>query len=542
MAADFVLGAVWYPPPPWEPEGWPHASRWTWAHWEHWLRVAGWSDAKIALYKELRDYYGIRVRDAKTGEERFVYRPNPIQVLGHQATEPFLLLGGARGGSKSEWLMREGTKRCLATPGTQAILFRRLLEELKLHHIKRLRRGLDLLTNGKGRLVGDDFVDWGNGSILQFGHAKDVGDEVKYLGSEWDLILIDQIEQWLPSQLVDIFAAGRSAEIAGMTSVVRATANPGGPDPQWIIDRWITKDVRGDEGIAYRPEEWRYIAARVYDNPFLMDRDGSFKTYEGRLAAYGPIRRRQMLLGDWGAREGQFFPELLEHHHKRSVDVPGDARLYAGLDFGYNKPGAVVFCAMTRDGRLVVLGDIKFTQTPLFASAQAKGESTAEFRARSEKTVAGQIVKWCRERGRTLHTLACDPDLDKHKTGVETGIAGLRRAGLPAMAADNARYLGWLRLRAWWQDAPDGLPWCVISPEARYTWRSLTTIVCDDSDPDDANSEGDDHGADALRYIAMAMPAPASAVSFAADHPRGSVGALIKQTQRQRGRKVARIL
>jgi hypothetical protein len=501
----------------------------------------GFSAGTIENYRVAREHWGVAI-DVKGKGRRWLYLPTPMQVLGHQSTEPYVLLGGARGGGKSQFLRWEFHRRCLAVPGYQAIIFRRLLEELKLYHIKRARKEVELLTGGRGRLVGDDYIDYGNGSQLHWGHAKDVGDEGKYLGSEWDGIGVDQKEQFVPSQLVDIYASGRSAEIAGVTSVVRGTANPGGPDPQWIIDRFLTKQVPDEEGLAYRPEEWRYIPARVYDNPYLMDRDGSFRTYEARLAQYGPVRRRQMLLGDWGAREGQFFPELLEHHHKRTMDVPAGARVFAGLDYGYNKPAAVVFAAMGQDGRLLVLGDIKDVQKPLFASAQAKGESNGEFRARSERTIAGMIQKWCRERGVTLHTLACDPDLDKHKTGVETGIAGLRRAGLPAIAADNARYLGWLRLRAWWQDAPDGLPWCVLSPEARYTWRSLTTIVCDKADPDDCDTDGDDHGADALRYLVMGMPAPASARVFAADHPKGSIGALIKGTQRTKGRRVARIL
>jgi hypothetical protein len=202
----------------------------------------------------------------------------------------------------------------------------------------------------------------------------------------------------------------------------------------------------------------------------------------------------------------------------------------------------VSFAAITPDGRLVFKKDLKGIQTPLFPAAQAKGEANAEFDRRAERTVAGLIHKYCRDQGITLHALFCDPDLDKHKTGVETGIAGLKRAGLPAVAADNARYLGWLRLRAWFQDAPDGLPWCVIDPEAAYLWRSLTTIVCDKTDPDDCDTDGDDHGADSARYLVMGMPAPASARAFAADHPKGSVGAMIRQTQRRQGRKVARIL
>lgn len=517
-ADGLELGRIWYPPPAWL-GAWPHASRWTWREWEAWLLAGGWKPGAIEQYRKMREYWGVRDPREKG---RFLYQPTPMQVLGHEAREPYVLLGGARGGGKSAYLRWELHRRCLATPGTMAILFRRELEELKLYHIVRAKKEIGILTQGKGRSVGDDFLEYGNGSRLHWGHAKDVGDEEKYLGSEWDAIGIDQMEQWVSSQLVDIFAAGRSAEIAGMMSIVRGTANPGGPDPQWIVDRFLTKQVPGADAMAYQPQQWRYIPARVYDNPYLMDSDGSFRTYEGRLAAYTPVRRRQMLLGDWTAREGQFFPELDEARHRTTVAVPVGSRWLAGLGYGYHTPGALIVAAITPQGRLFVTHE----QT---------------FQYESLAVVAKRITGLEATLGVTFTKVACGSVMDPATKTVETPATTLRRLKVPAVAADHADLVGWLRLRAWLENAPDGRPWCIVDPSCETLWRALTTAICDPKRAEELHQQsGHPAAVKALRDLVMTMPQPAPPQASATTFPRGSIGDMIRREQGRKGH--ARIL
>jgi hypothetical protein len=424
----------------------------------------------------------------------------------------------------------------MQVPGYRAILFRRLHEELKLYHVDRSRREVKWMTNGHpdARVVGDDECLYPNGSLLKFGHCKDAGDEEKYLGSEWDAIGFDQMETFLPSQIVDIMGSGRSTT-EGITSLVRGTANPGGVAPQWIIDHFLDKSPPEDDRLAYDPADWRYIPARVYDNPYLMDSDGSYKRYESRLAQYGEVRRRQMLLGDWAAREGQFFPELLEATHQAIRPIPKGTRFYGGLDFGFNRPGCVSIWAALPDGRMYCRWDIKFRGRPLYAAPQERGESAASYRSRAEGTVAYQLKALCEREGIQLYQVFCDPDLDAQKTGGETPVQGLRRVGIPAVAASNNRYLGWLRCRAWFATAPDGAPWAQFHPDAAYTWRSLTGIVSDKTNPDDCDTDGDDHGADCARYLLFARPSPDQRQVGSIKYAKGTWGALIKKSQSQGG-------
>jgi hypothetical protein len=82
------------------------------------------------------------------------------------------------------------------------------------------------------------------------------------------------------------------------------------------------------------------------------------------------------------------------------------------------------------------------------------------------------------------------------------------RQHVPCQAGDNARTLGWQRLRHWLARAPDGIPWLTIDNGCRYLRRTLPGLISDVRDPEDVNTEGDDHAADALRYGVMSRPSP----------------------------------
>jgi len=528
MGVSSDLGAVRYPVPSWEPSGrWPHVDKWTWDHWVAWLRLQGRPDDWIALYRDLRDRWGISLqpldkrtrKPVKDAPLTWVYRPTPHQVVFHQSREPFVLYGGARGGGKSHALRWDAYKRCLTVPNYRAILFRRMLTELEEYHIDRATTEVPLLTGGRGAVVADE-CRFGNGSKLKFGHCKDIGDESKYLGAEYDWIGFDQWEEFVQSQTVAIMGSGRSV-MEGVTSMVRGTANPGGPDPQHLIDLFI--DKRGLEGVdGYEPALWRYIPARVYDNPYLMDPDGSFRSYvQLRLAMYDPIRRRQMLDGDWRAREGQFFREFGGQHTATIHEVLEAQRprttWIRGLKYSYNAWGCVGWYCFLPNGRLVKRRDFKFQGLNLSAPAQAP-------LATREQTIAHQIQRIDRELGVPPATrLICAPDLSD--PNVDDGIAALQRVGLRAVAGEPHTYLGWIRTRAWLANAPDGRPWLVFHPtDCAYTLRSLPTLVQDRTKPDEIDPHGDLAAAFETKLVLMARPAPSAAVSGPVKHVPNTAG------------------
>jgi hypothetical protein len=45
-----------------------------------------------------------------------------------------------------------------------------------------------------------------------------------------------------------------------------------------------------------------------------------------------------------------------------------------------------------------------------------------------------------------------------------------------------------------------------VSPECAYTARTIPALVSDKHKPEDVDSDGEDHAADALRYFVMSRP------------------------------------
>jgi hypothetical protein len=50
----------------------------------------------------------------------------------------------------------------------------------------------------------------------------------------------------------------------------------------------------------------------------------------------------------------------------------------------------------------------------------------------------------------------------------------------------------------------------MVHPDCAYLIRTLPSLVSDDTKPEDVDSDGEDHSADALRYFVMSRPTPGS--------------------------------
>jgi hypothetical protein len=181
-----------------------------------------------------------------------------------------------------------------------------------------------------------------------------------------------------------------------------------------------------------------------------------------------------------------------------------DLECFGSMDWGFNAPGVMLWWVCLPDGRLHVAQEYKF-----------KGE-TAE-------RVGNRIHKMTKDLGvAKLRYIAADPAMWA-KTGAGRGESiaeTLLRLRLPMRRSDNDRRNGWLRVHELLRDHPDGDgPWLSVDPACSYLIRTLPAMVQDDTDPEDIDTTGDDHAADALRYGAMSRPSPTRIVRDEAPKP-----------------------
>ena len=330
----------------------------------HWLALAGGPRTQIAQYPLDRETYGVgiptldnRGRVIRRGR-RWLYQPTPKQVLLHNATAPNVLWGGAAGGSKSTGLRWDAYKRCLLMPGYRVLLMRRLATELFEHHLDLARQEVEPF----GARVVENEIRFPNGSLIRGGHCQHPGDELRFLSIEYDCIDIDELATLEQSQANEIMSRARSTK-EGVKAMVRCTSNPGGAHTLYVVDRWITKTITKEDDPFYDPADFIYIPARLYDNPYLMDDDGTFTTYEKRLGPLPPQRRDQLLNGDWSAITGQFFPEFRDRDVGQGGHIPPHRdpeghQNHPRVDWGFNDPGCCLWLAMLPDSHVHVAPNI----------------------------------------------------------------------------------------------------------------------------------------------------------------------------------------
>jgi phage terminase large subunit len=415
--------------------------------------------------------------------ERVLFVPLPRQVDFFECPAPYVLFGGAAGGSKSKALRQYAYQECLRVTGFRVLLLRRTYGELEQTHLRDAE--LEAPQFGAQPVPSANLVRFPNGSVIQFGHCQTTGDAARYLSAEYDLILFDELVTFEEQQFLLIGSRARTNK-PGVIPRVLAGTNPGGPQSHWVRSRFMDKTVDTDTYPDYRPEDYVYLPSRLEDNPYL---DAS---YERKLLALPPELRRAYRDGDWDIFPGQYFPEF-----SRKTHVTGEHVVYGrevprvcAVDWGFVKPGVCLWLVLLPEGHVYLEDEYVFTRT--IASDVAKEISRrSKVRGVKVRYTVGDTAMWT-------------PDSQTGESIAET----FARHGVPMQQSDKDRLNGWQRLRHWLRLAPDGKPWFTISPHCGYTARTIPSLISDDKRPEDVDTDGEDHAGDALRYFVMSRPAP----------------------------------
>lgn len=537
--------------PPGGPDAeWLPIKEWSDGDWAHWLRehnrypyLKQWTEEEIAQYLTIdRFKYGLGFGKKPGIIDEWFYNPAPIAVPFHSSKVPNILFGGAAGGTKSHSIRNDAYRHAFAIPRFRAIIARRTHEELKRNHT-------DLANSECARMnafFGEERVEYlsteheirvdvhgkGEEAKIIFAHCQNVGDEEKYLGPAYDAFYPDEMATFDKKQIIGIAGRLRS-EKPGVIPRLAGASNPGGANTIWLKDWFIDRleEKIREQNPRYKREKYQFISAMLYDNPYYMDPDGTYTNYEERLFAYDAERRKQLLLGDWSALTGQFFPEYSESHHVADIPIPPGCKIERWVDWGYDPDyGICLWVACFPNGRLYVFYEWKFngehSRQKLVAAEVAKKIKTYTIE---------QVFPMARSR-RVTRSIG-DPAMwmgDGHSG--EDYAETFRKNGVTLVQADNERVMGWGRLRHWLRDAPDGMPWIMFHPRCEVTRRALPAMVRDKSDPDDVDTHCEDHPGDTCRYGVMSRPTPTKFKVQSQIIIPGSVAEIIRQMNQVQAR------
>jgi phage terminase large subunit len=385
--------------------------------------------------------------------------------------------GGSRGGAKSWNLRRAVLRRRLTYGGSRGLILRRTYEELYGNHIMPLLKVLpqDSYTynDSKHRMT------FKNGSVQEFGFCANDRDVLRYHGQEYDDIAIDEAQQWQERWFDELTGSCRTTR-TDLRPLMLSSFMPGGIGHGWVKRRWVDRDFRDNEA----PNEYVFVRARVYDNPKLMEADPD---YLKTLEALPEDLRRAWLDGDFDVFAGQYFRELRKEVHGFTGEPPY-GWTFRTLDYGESSPSAVYWCRVDNEGVVWVYRELYGAEMTYAVLA--------------DKINAMSVDPLGRPEG--IRYTVFPPDIFAKSKG--TGIVGaevLRTRGLYGILADDNRVEGWRQMRAMLQHPPRLR---VSLDTCPHFWRTVPTLIHDDKNGEDLDTDGEDHAADAIRYGLMSRP------------------------------------
>lgn len=425
--------------------------------------------------------------------------PTPYQHAVLTVPETYnLLLAGGRGGGKTY-------AACLAilrhveqyAQGARVLIIResypaaRELEET-LSHLLHSAYGKVRHNRHEHRFL------LPNGASVEVGQLAAPDDYQKYQGRSFSLVAIDEYGLIRDRKWVELLKSNlRGAEGVPLRTI--ATANPGGPGHAFLhksfvaaSPAWHPFDVDG--------ETWVVCPSVYTDNPHLDHAD-----YERKLrAATGNDEElaRAWLTGDWNIARGAFFASALNEATHMVPEpwphaVTADWRPAIGLDWGSAAPSVCLLGVVSpgvygyAKGSVIVIDEL---------AVHEPGDLNAGMH-----WPVGKLSESIHEMTRRWGV--------KYPKGVSDDAAGLdeslldalRRHGLRVTRPKKERVAGWSLLRQMLHNAKDknGKPGLYISTKCKYVWATLPFLERDPHRPEDLDTRGPDHGADALRYLVM---------------------------------------
>lgn len=324
-----------------------------------------------------------------------------------------------------------------------------------------------------------------NGSKIILGGFKDEKDIDKYIGIEYDVIIVEELNQLTEEKYTKLRGSLRTSK-QNWRPRMYTSFNPGGIGHAWIKERYIIPHRENSEG------KTRFIGSTYKQNPYL---NPEYLDYlEGLTGDLGKAWRE----GEWDLFAGQYFAEFRYAIHVcKPFDIlPHWTRIIMG-DYGYSKPSAIYWGAMDED-------DNMYLYRELYVTNHTYEQLTTEICA---NTAPNEEIRYW----------VFDPAIWAKKG--ETELSGMEimyrkyreitGKGLNMIKANNDRVIGWNALREYlkpYQKDDKVMAKLQIFSTCENLIRTLPALIYDKIRVEDLDSDMEDHSADSVRYGIMSRP------------------------------------
>ena len=437
--------------------------------------------AKIKADKTVEQML-VAMRDAglpKDQAERFTragYVPLPGMLPFHaaarQADNPngpeWIALGGKRGPGKSHTIMAQVLDDCQRVDGLKA-LFLRKIQKAARESLEDVIQRVFLYTP---HTLTQDGLKLSNDSRVIIGGFKDEKDIEKYLGIEYDLIVIEECTQITEQKKDKLRGSLRTSKPKWRPRIYLST-NADGVGLLWFKKMFVEPARAGKETYT------RFFDVTHIHNPFINPE------YEQWLDGLtGPLAKAWRD-GDWDAFAGMAFPQWnRERHIVQPFEIPNHWVKWKGTDWGYASPYCTLWITKDPDTRRM------FAYREHYAAGLTDRQQA---RAIRDMSPAGEVYPF--------HY--ADPSLWERKNKEDKVFSTAdeyRAEGILLTRGDNDRLSGKRKINNILADLPDGAPGLQIFETCPHLIEQLGTLASDKTNPEDVDTDQEDHAYDALRY------------------------------------------
>jgi len=395
-------------------------------------------------------------------------------------------VGGARGPGKSHAVLSQAAiDDCQRYPGLKVLFLRKtgvaaqesfddLVSKVLRGHME-FRKTLSSL-----RLK--------NGSRIILGGFKDEKDIDKYIGIEYDVIIVEELNQISEERYNKLRGSLRTSK-PGWRPRMYTSFNPGGTGHAFVKNRYVIPERMGTQ------KETRFIPSTYKLNPHT---NVEYNQYlEGLSGDLGRAWRE----GDFDLFEGQYFDEW--RHQKHVVEaftMPDTWKRFRSIDpSGRNGITSCHWYALDSDGNVWVYREYYYgVGVPL-------PDGTKVLTGRDYDEHADQI-----------HRLSCDRDgIEEEYMYTVIDTAAFAKAGYSETCAEvyerhgvrglipaaKERLVGWNGVHFYLRHDESTPPRLRVFRNCANMIRTIPLLQHDALHPEDVDTTGEDHAADELRYI-----------------------------------------
>jgi hypothetical protein len=419
-----------------------------------------------------------------------IFRPTPRQSEFLSCPAREVLFGGSAGSGKTTSLCI-GAIRFVQNGLHRALVIRRSFPEIR----PLVSRSYELYVPLGGTFNKQDHTwTFSSGATVTFGFLDSPDDRFRYQGFEINFLGFDELTR-MPADGQDpngepvntgyLYLIGRvrSPEGSGLAHEIRATTNSGGCGHHWVKQRWgIPDDGSASERIDPKTNFRRvFIPARLEDNPHLANTD-----YARSLDALSLADQKTLKEGRWDVYEGSYFSEWEPRLHVvNPFEVPGVWPMWRGADDGWSSPAAVLWFAWDK------INDCVYVVRELY-----RKQMTPE-------VMAGAVLAIDREFGPSRNMdgildAASFVDIGTGSRARQMNLMGCRWK--EAVKTPGSRIAGASMIHARLAVRSDGQPGLKVFRTCSNLVRTLPALPHSRTNPDDLDTDSEDHLADALRY------------------------------------------